>query len=59
MLEIIGTVPMEMLNLSYFEILESVMMEFKNLLQYKLYYILQCVIADWYLIVTSQTLEIS
>ena len=50
---------MEMLNLLYFEILESVTMEFKNLLCYKLHYILQCVIPERYLIIKSQRLEIS
>ena len=48
-----------MQNLSYFEILESVTMEFKNILLYKLHHILQCIICEWYVIVTSQTLEIS
>ena len=58
-LEITGTLLMEMQNLSYFEILESVTMEIKNILFYKLHHILQCVIREWYVKVTSQTLEIS
>ena len=48
-----------MWNLSYLEIMEPVTMEFKKLLCYQLHHILQYVLPQWYVIATSQTLEIS